>query len=180
MATWVNPRRPDGYYGLALSCLKLGLYEEALNSIVQIDHPEDKVKTYDGSSERTSQISVSSPGMEKTGRFGEQAVTFLHAVCCKILNRQNEAQSLYGKLEEEIERQQCDKMIFSTFAVLLVPMQKERNVTEDNVNNFSKLLNLYDDEHLFDQNIATNLMRLSQPQSDMKPQKRLDYLSKYL
>lgn len=71
-------------------------------------------------------------------------------------------------------------MIFSTFAVLLVPMQKERNVTEDNVNNFSKLLNLYNDEHLFDQNIATNLMRLSQPQSDMKTQKRLNYLSKYL
>ena len=42
LATWVNPRRPDGYYGLALSCLKLGLYEEALSSIVQIDNHEDK------------------------------------------------------------------------------------------------------------------------------------------
>ena len=37
LTTKVNPRRPDGYYGLALSCLKLGQYEEALESIVQID-----------------------------------------------------------------------------------------------------------------------------------------------
>ena len=88
MTTQVNPRRQDGYYGKALSCLKLGLYEEALESIVQIDQHEEKVKTYEGSSERNSQLSVSSPGsMEKTGKFGEQAITFLHAVCCKILNR---------------------------------------------------------------------------------------------
>lgn len=41
-------------------------------------------------------------------------------------------------------------MIFSTFAVLLVPMQKERNVTEDNVINFSKLMAMYDNDHLYD------------------------------
>ena len=71
-------------------------------------------------------------------------------------------------------------MIFNTFAVLLVPMQKERNVTEENVTNFKKLIDMYDDQHLYDQSITTNLMRLSQPQSDLKPAKRLEYFSKYL
>lgn len=71
-------------------------------------------------------------------------------------------------------------MIFSTFAVLLVPMQKERNVTEENVTNFKKLIDMYDKTHLYDQSIATNLMRLSQPHSDLKPTKRLEYFSKYL
>ena len=34
LTTLVNPKCPDGYYGKTLSCLKLGLYEEALESIV--------------------------------------------------------------------------------------------------------------------------------------------------
>jgi hypothetical protein len=34
--------------------------------------------------------------------FKEDQITFLHAVCCKILNRQEEAQTLYKKLAKTI------------------------------------------------------------------------------
>ena len=67
-----------------------------------------------------------------------------------MLNKQDEAQKLYSKLETPIRKKQCQKMIANTFAVLLVPMQKERNVTEDNVHEFQKLINIYNDEHLYD------------------------------
>ena len=47
LTTKVRPRTQDGYYCKALACLRLGLYEEALESILQIDQPEDAKSAYD-------------------------------------------------------------------------------------------------------------------------------------
>ena len=48
-------------------------------------------------------------------------------------------------------------MIMSTFAVILVPLQKERARTEDNVAKFAKVMNLYDPSFLYDESIVKNL-----------------------
>ena len=55
-------------------------------------------------------------------------------------------------------------MIDRTFAVILVQLQEERNVTEDNVGKFLKLINMYDSEYLFDKKIQTNLNKLTKKQ----------------
>ena len=52
-------------------------------------------------------------------------------------------------------------MIDRTFAVILVQLQEERNVTEDNVGKFLKLINMYDPEYLFDRKIQANLNKLT-------------------
>ena len=44
-------------------------------------------------------------------------------------------------------------MIERTFAVVLVPLQKQRDVTESNVAKFKDLLNLYDDTFMLDQKV---------------------------
>jgi hypothetical protein len=54
-------------------------------------------------------------------------------------------------------------MILRTFAVILVPLQKERSVTEENVLKFQQLLNLYDPNYLFEANVEKNLKRLGTP-----------------
>ena len=97
----------------------------------------------------------------------------MHAVCCKILNRQEEAQTLYKKLSKTIYALQCKKMILRTFAVILVPLQKERSVTEDNMLKFQHLLNLYDSTHLYEESVEKNLKRLGNPQEDLSDKNRL-------
>ena len=47
LTTQVNPMCPDGYYCKALACLRLGLYEEALESVVKIDIKEEVKTGYD-------------------------------------------------------------------------------------------------------------------------------------
>ena len=69
LTTKVDPRCPDGYYCKALSCLKLGLYEEALESIQAIDRAEEKKFTYESTSQTTSKMSASTIHMKPPKRF---------------------------------------------------------------------------------------------------------------
>ena len=73
-------------------------------------------------------------------------------------------------------------MIDRTFAVILVQLQEERNVTEDNVGKFLKLINMYDPEYLFDRKIQANLDKLTKNDSinGVAEDKRLQFLSQYL
>ena len=73
-------------------------------------------------------------------------------------------------------------MIDRTFAVILVQLQEERNVTEDNVGKFLKLINMYDSEYLFDKKVQTNLNKLTKKQdmNGIAEDKRLQFLSQYL
>ena len=79
---------------------------------------------------QTSQQSAAQKPMEQSKRFSKNQIILLHAVCCKILQRHEEAEQLYQKLAEDTFRKQCQNMIMTTFSVILVPMQKERVITE--------------------------------------------------
>ena len=73
-------------------------------------------------------------------------------------------------------------MINSTFAVILVQLQEERNITEDNVQKFLQLINMYDSEYLYDRKIEKNLNKLTKNDSinGVAEGKRLQFLSQYL
>jgi len=64
-------------------------------------------------------------------------------------------------------------MIMTTFSVILVPMQKERVITEQNVNRFAQYMNLYDPEFLYDDSVAKNLNKIGKPNPDLPENKRL-------
>ena len=118
--------------------------------------------------------------MKQSKRFSKNQIILLHAVCCKILQRHDEAEMLYQKLQPDIQRKQCRNMIMTTFSVILVPMQKERVITEQNVMRFQKYMNLYDPEYLYDESVAKNLQKIGKPNPDLAEEKRLQFMAKYI
>ncbi len=68
----------------------------------------------------------------------------------------------------------------NTFAVILVPLYKDRCQTENNVDKFSSLMNLYDPDFLYDESVVKNLDRLGKPSADILEEKRPLFLAKYL
>ena len=71
-------------------------------------------------------------------------------------------------------------MIMNTFAVILVPLYKDRSQTENNVDKFSSLMNLYDPDFLYDESVVKNLDKLGKPSAEISEEKRPLFLAKYL
>ena len=71
----VNPTCPDGYYGKAVSCLKLGVqdsvnyWEEALKAVEKIDTEDEKEKVYESSISRAKTSHVS--GMQESSKYSK-------------------------------------------------------------------------------------------------------------
>ena len=63
------------------------------------------------------------------------------------------------------------------FAVILVPLQKERSVTEDNLGQFSELVTLYNPNDCYDEYIAKDLKKLL---SDVSAKNKNRFLARYL
>ena len=85
-----------------------------------------------------------------------------------------------SKIKQCIHKTQCKKMVMRTFAVVLVPLQKERTITENNVINFESLMNLYNEDDLCDKSVSKNLKTLTQNNTEMSESKRVQFLGKYL
>lgn len=118
--------------------------------------------------------------MQPSARFTQDQITFLHAVCCKILQQDEKAEALYKKLSSAIHKTQCKKMVLKTFAVILVPLQKNREVTEDNLQTFREQMNINDPSHLYDESVANNIAKLQTSQIEMSEGNRKLFFAKYL
>ena len=86
----VNPQCPDGYFGKAMACLKLGIqgetshYLEALNAIEKIYINDDQEVVYESS--QASKVHGSSvSNMEESHHYNQDQITFAYAMACKIL-----------------------------------------------------------------------------------------------
>ena len=99
LTTQINPFCPDGFYGKALSCLKLGRYEEALESMQKIDQDYIYENMSSDNEASASKVSVStSLQMQQSKYFTKEQITFLLVLCLKILQRHQEANDFYQKL----------------------------------------------------------------------------------
>ena len=117
-----------------------------------------KPKVYDLSDKQMKSSHVSN--MQDSEKYDKNQITLLHAICCKILGFNDKAAKLYAKLEKFIYESQCKKMKLKIFAVILVPLQKERRVTEDNLGTFSELVSLYNPSDSYDETIAQSMKKL--------------------
>ena len=84
---------------------------------------------------------------------------------------------LYAKLAPSIYRHACQKMKLRIFAVILVPVQKERRVTEDSLGTLSDIISLYNPSDRYDDSITLNMKKL---QNDVPNRNKHRFMANYL
>ena len=97
-----------------MSCLKLGLYKEALKTITDLqDLFADKEWT--------------------STQYTRQQMVLLNSVCLKLLEKWDEAFALYASLRGDIKTEEKHKVKDLVVSVLLLPLEKSKIRLEDSV-----------------------------------------------
>jgi hypothetical protein len=112
----------DSYIGKTISCIKLGKYEEAIETMSVVY----KFKEW------------TSPSITQVQMF------FIYAICAKITQRVELGCELYKNLKEGIRLTMNRKISNSTWSLVLLLLEKSRDTYSDRIFNFIELLKLTD------------------------------------
>ena len=120
LAIKADPTYIDSYIGRVVSCLKLGKYEDA-NETVSVVHKFEE---------------WTSTSYTKVQMF------FIYAICAKITQRVELGCGLYRNLKEGIRLTMNKKMAAKICSLLLIPLEVSRTKYINRITDFIKLLNL--------------------------------------
>jgi len=120
LAIKADPTYLDSYIGKAVSCIKLGRYEDAIETIIVVYKWEEWTST----------------------SYTQDQMFFIYALCAKITQRFELATELYKRLREGIRLSLCKKVANKTCSLLLIPLEKSRANFVSRVHDFMEMLNL--------------------------------------
>ena len=124
-----------------MSCLKLGLYKEALKTITDLqDLFSDKEWT--------------------STQYTRQQMVLLNSVCLKLLEKWDEAFALYASLRGDIKTAEKHKVKDLVVSVLLLPLEKSKIRLEDSVKQLRNVIDAFNTSLFVDSSIAEDLKRI--------------------
>ena len=120
LAIKADPTHLDSYIGKTVSCIKLGRYEDAIETIVVVYRWQEWTST----------------------SYTQEQMYFIYALCAKITQKFELAFELYEKLKEGIRLSMNRKLANKTCSLLLLPLEKSRTNFVSRIYDFLEVINL--------------------------------------
>ncbi len=108
----------DAHYGIALCCIKNGNVDKALI------HIEKALKL----------------NQDKEDKEDDIHLTYLKALCLKILKRNDQADTTYASMAKRFSREEGRKIAKYIFGMILMPLESNRKVKIISVNTLQKIM----------------------------------------